>query len=98
MQKEENVLTILDMVSNGEISPDEGVDLLEALKASHTEKHTASPYDPRTTSQVADLRSALAVAGLPDVDFESIQLLKSFGLTPKRIQEMAEAGFGTELH
>ena len=33
MQKEENVLTILDMVSNGEISPDEGVDLLEALKA-----------------------------------------------------------------
>ncbi len=38
MEDEMDVMAILDMVSSGKISPDEGVELLEALKASHPQK------------------------------------------------------------
>jgi hypothetical protein len=38
MEEETSVMTILEMVSSGQITPDEGVLLLEALKASQAQQ------------------------------------------------------------
>ena len=90
MQDEMDVMAILDMVSSGKISPDEGVELLEALKASHPKQST--PYEPRDTRKIADLRATFEDIGLDDIDFEELNQLRNFGLTPQKIREFNELG------
>ncbi len=90
MEDEMDVMAILDMVSSGKISPDEGVELLEALKASHPQKST--PYEARDTRRIADLRASLEDVGLDDIDFDELNQLRNFGLTPEEVREFNELG------
>jgi len=63
MEEETNVMTILEMVSSGQITTDEGVELLEALKASQAKKEPFIQFDALGTRRIADLRAALADVG-----------------------------------
>ncbi len=88
MAEETSVMTILELVSSGQITTDEGLQLQEALKASQAQQESSFPYDAPGTWRIADLRAALSDAGVKLVDYAELNHLKNFGVTPDFVRDI----------